>query len=87
MEMWCIFCRWSDAAGPPFVQFWGGEGFVHAAGAAVPPSPVVLGLACRTGFREDIGTGRQMTADVKAKKTVAKLGFAGQPPCMDNGST
>ena len=41
------------------------------------PSPLMLGLACRTGFREDIGTGRQMTADVKVKKTVAKLGFAG----------
>ena len=72
-----ILCRWSDFAGQGSVHIQGGEGFVRAAGHAVRPSPLMLGLACRTGFREDIGTGRQMTADVKAKKTVAKLGFAG----------
>ena len=36
-------------------------------------------LACRTGWRQDAkGTGRELTTDIKAKKSVAKLNFSGE---------
>ena len=40
--------------------------------------PVYVMVACRTGWRQDVkGTGRELTTDLKAKKSIAKLNFSG----------